>query len=165
MPRIHQNPRAKGGAEFKWTEKRINAVCKKIENYCRECEKRTPEIIKTEKAISVIAPTMPTLSECFAKNRINSYVVRSYEKDYPRLERAIKKVKDLQERFLIRYGLSGGYNSTAFIFTAKNVLGWKDVSTLVDNSVHTTNEIKLIPPKEQKQIASNGRLSIGELLV
>jgi hypothetical protein len=45
---------------------------------------------------------------------------------YPRFSYAYKKAKDLQEANLVEGTISGAYNSTFAIFTAKNVLGWRD---------------------------------------
>jgi DNA-packaging protein gp3 len=39
---------------------------------------------------------------------------------------AYKKAKDLQQANLVEGTLKGAYNSTFAIFTAKNVLGWRD---------------------------------------
>jgi hypothetical protein len=44
----------------------------------------------------------------------------------PEFSYAYKKCKDLQEANLIEGTIGGAYNSTFAIFTAKNVLGWKD---------------------------------------
>jgi hypothetical protein len=39
---------------------------------------------------------------------------------------AYKKAKDLQQANLVEGTMAGAYNSTFAIFTAKNVLGWRD---------------------------------------
>ena len=44
----------------------------------------------------------------------------------PRFSDAYKKAKDLQEANLVEGTMAGAYNSTFAIFTAKNVLGWRD---------------------------------------
>jgi hypothetical protein len=45
---------------------------------------------------------------------------------YPAFSYAYKKAKDLQEANLVEGTIVGAYNSTFAIFTAKNVLGWRD---------------------------------------
>ena len=45
---------------------------------------------------------------------------------HPIFSYAYKKAKDLQEANLVEGTISGAYNSTFAIFTAKNVLGWRD---------------------------------------
>jgi hypothetical protein len=44
----------------------------------------------------------------------------------PSFSDAYKKAKDMQEQNLVKGALTGVYNSTFAIFTAKNVLGWRD---------------------------------------
>jgi hypothetical protein len=44
----------------------------------------------------------------------------------PEFSDAYKKAKDLQEANLIEGTIGNAYNSTFAIFTAKNVLGWRD---------------------------------------
>ena len=44
----------------------------------------------------------------------------------PGFSYAYKKAKDLQQANLVEGTLKGAYNSTFAIFTAKNVLGWRD---------------------------------------
>jgi hypothetical protein len=44
----------------------------------------------------------------------------------PGFSYAYKKAKDLQEANLVEGTIAGAYNSTFAIFTAKNVLGWRD---------------------------------------
>jgi len=44
----------------------------------------------------------------------------------PPFSYAYKKAKDLQQANLVEGTMQGAYNSTFAIFTAKNVLGWRD---------------------------------------
>jgi hypothetical protein len=44
----------------------------------------------------------------------------------PRFSDAYKRAKALQEANLVEGTMAGAYNSTFAIFTAKNVLGWRD---------------------------------------
>lgn len=43
---------------------------------------------------------------------------------------AYKQARDHQERILVQNGLKGGYHASFAIFTAKNVLGWRDSQQL-----------------------------------
>jgi hypothetical protein len=45
---------------------------------------------------------------------------------HPRFSDAYKRAKALQEANLVEGTMAGAYNSTFAIFTAKNVLGWRD---------------------------------------
>ena len=168
MSKRKENPQHAAGPKFKWTPRRLSAVAKKINRYCDEASSRVGEV----RGLSFVGPTLPTISECLIKNKISSYVVRVYESQHEELGRAVKKIRDLQEHFLVKFGLSGGYNTTAFIFTAKNLLGWRDVNApLVDQSNHThyvnavTQMVREVnsaalpteePPKPQDEHGSNG---------
>ena len=44
-----------------------------------------------------------------------------WTKVHPEFSEAYKKAKDIQKEVLIMKGLEGKWNSTAFIFTAKNI--------------------------------------------
>jgi len=52
---------------------------------------------------------------------------------YPEFSRAYKRAKDMQEAFLAEGGLAGAFETPFAIFTAKNVIGWKDKQE-VDNT-------------------------------
>ena len=45
---------------------------------------------------------------------------------HPEFSDAYKRAKELQEENLVSGALTGKYNATFAIFTAKNVLGWRD---------------------------------------
>ena len=45
---------------------------------------------------------------------------------HPDFSYALKRAKDLQEKLLVTNAMKGLYNSTFAIFTAKNILGWRD---------------------------------------
>jgi len=48
------------------------------------------------------------------------------ELKHPDFSYALKMAKDLQEKLLVTNAMKGLYNSTFAIFTAKNILGWRD---------------------------------------
>jgi len=52
--------------------------------------------------------------------------IETGELKHPDFSSAYKKAKDLQEANLVEGTIAGAYNSTFAIFTAKNVLGWRD---------------------------------------
>lgn len=52
--------------------------------------------------------------------------IHTGELKHPEFSSAYKKAKDLQEANLVEGTIAGAYNSTFAIFTAKNVLGWRD---------------------------------------
>ena len=61
---------------------------------------------------------------------------------------AIKRAKEHQERILVENGLRGGYIPSFAIFTAKNVMGWKDKSE-IDHTVTPIEKIvvSLVKPE------------------
>ena len=69
---------------------------------------------------------------------------------HPELADALKRAKDHQERILIENGLKGGYQQAFAIFTAKNVLNWRDQQ----NIEHTGKDGKdLIPEADDMEVA------------
>lgn len=52
---------------------------------------------------------------------------------HPEFSRAYKRAKDYQEAFLAEGGLAGAFETPFAIFTAKNVIGWKDKQE-IDNT-------------------------------
>jgi hypothetical protein len=52
--------------------------------------------------------------------------IETGELKHPEFSSAYKKAKDLQEANLVEGTIGNAYNSTFAIFTAKNVLGWRD---------------------------------------
>lgn len=56
---------------------------------------------------------------------------------YPEFSRAYKRAKDFQEAILAEGGLAGAYETPFAIFTAKNVIGWRDKQDVDANMHHT----------------------------
>lgn len=86
------------------------------------------------KTVQILPNTFPTLARfatnigvtretlhdwATAKNPDGSHKHANFSYSY-------KKAKDLQEANLVEGTICGAYNSTFAIFTAKNVLGWRD---------------------------------------
>ena len=57
---------------------------------------------------------------------VNQDTLHEWKKNYPEFSEAFKTAKGLQKRNLVINGLKGLYSPAAFIFTAKNILGWRD---------------------------------------
>ena len=68
-----------------------------------------------------IGVTKETLHDWATSRNIETGELR-----HPEFSSAYKKAKDLQEANLVEGTIAGAYNSTFAIFTAKNVLGWRD---------------------------------------
>lgn len=90
---------------------------------------------KGNERTEILPGTFPTLAR-FATNIgvtketlhdwATSRDIDTGELKHPDFSSAYKKAKDLQEANLIEGTIAGAYNSTFAIFTAKNVLGWRD---------------------------------------
>jgi hypothetical protein len=95
-------------------------------------------VTTVDKDGNTVEKTVPALFPTLARFAANIGVTRETLHDwatlkdvsghllYPAFSYAYKKAKDLQEANLVEGTLAGGYNSTFAIFTAKNVLGWRD---------------------------------------
>ncbi|MGD9382243.1 MAG: terminase small subunit [Candidatus Thorarchaeota archaeon] len=84
---------------------------------------------ETSKKIKQICD-LPTLA-AFAKTvGVHRDTIHQWSKDHSDFSDAIKKAKELQEDILITNGLHGNYNTAFAIFTAKNVIGWRDKQEL-----------------------------------
>jgi hypothetical protein len=74
------------------------------------------------------AADFPTLAEFACKIGVHRETLLEWSKKYPEFSDAYKSAKDHQERILVQNGLKGGYHANFAIFTAKNVLDWRDKS-------------------------------------
>jgi hypothetical protein len=75
---------------------------------------------------NVIAGTFPTLARFSANIGVHRETLIEWCDKYPEFSDAYKKAKALQEANLVEGTLAGAYQSTFAIFTAKNVIGWRD---------------------------------------
>lgn len=66
---------------------------------------------------------------------VKSRTLLLWVEKYPKFKEAYDRAKELQQRNLIINGLKGLYNPAAYIFTMKNIAGWRN-DPLVDNSKH-----------------------------
>ena len=95
-------------------------------------------ITTVDKEGNTVEKTVPALFPTLARFAANLGVTTETLHDWataktpegelrnPAFSYAYKKAKDLQQANLVEGTLAGAYNSTFAIFTAKNVLGWRD---------------------------------------
>lgn len=69
---------------------------------------------------------LPTLAGFACLLGVHRDTLNQWTKDNPEFSDAIKEGKAHQERILVTNGLCGLYEGAFGIFTAKNVLGWRD---------------------------------------
>lgn len=86
------------------------------------------EVMKRDGSVSLVetAAELPTFA-AFAKSLgTTCAVLELWEKKHPAFRAAAQKARDLQSNILIQNSLRGNYSASFAVFTAKNLLGWKD---------------------------------------
>lgn len=78
-----------------------------------------------EKTISE-AVDMPFLTDWCHSVGITRETMNQWVVKYPEFAAAHQRAKELQEKILVTNGLQDRYNCSFAIFTAKNILGWRD---------------------------------------
>lgn len=89
---------------------------------------RVTEVTKRDGSISLVetAAELPTFA-AFAKDLgTTCAVLDAWEKKHPAFREAAQKARDLQSNILIQNSLRGNYSASFAVFTAKNLLGWRD---------------------------------------
>ena len=89
-----------------------------------------------EKEVKLIPAKFPTLARFAAKIGVTRETLHDWataknangELRNPNFSYAYKKAKDCQEALLVEGAMAGAFQSTFSIFTAKNILGWRDKS-------------------------------------
>ena len=80
--------------------------------------------------LSADDPELPFFSAYARKIEVNTDTLIEWRSVHPSFSVAYKKCKELQKEVLAKYGLNGGFNATFSVFTAKNILGWRDVQEI-----------------------------------
>lgn len=89
---------------------------------------RVTEVPKRDGSVSLVetAAELPTFA-AFAKSLgTTCSVLEQWEQKHPAFREAAQKARDLQSNILIQNSLRGNYSASFAVFTAKNLLGWKD---------------------------------------
>ena len=86
------------------------------------------EVLKKDGSVSLIetAAQLPTFAAFAKQLGTTCEVLSSWERTHPAFCEAAQKARDLQSNILIQNSLRGNYSSSFAVFTAKNLLGWKD---------------------------------------
>lgn len=86
------------------------------------------EVQKRDGSVSLVetAAELPTFAAFAKRLGTTCKVLERWEKKYPAFRKAAQKARDLQGNILIQNSLRGNYSSSFAVFTAKNLLGWKD---------------------------------------
>ena len=86
------------------------------------------EVPKKDGSVSLVetACELPTFAAFAKQLGTTCAVLKSWEQKHPAFAAATQKARDLQGNILIQNSLRGNYAASFAVFTAKNLLGWKD---------------------------------------
>ena len=86
------------------------------------------EVAKRDGSISLVetAAELPTFAAFAKMLGTTCRVLKEWEEKHPAFRQTAAKARDLQGNILIQNSLRGNYSASFAVFTAKNLLGWKD---------------------------------------
>ena len=86
------------------------------------------EVPKRDGSVTLVetAAELPTFAAFAKLLGTTCDVLESWEQKHPAFREAARKARDLQGNILIQNSLRGNYSASFAVFTAKNLLGWKD---------------------------------------
>lgn len=86
------------------------------------------EVMKKDGSVTLLetASELPTFAGFAKALGVTQQVLARWEKKYPAFREAADKARDLQYNILVQNSLRGNYSASFAVFTAKNMLGWKD---------------------------------------
>jgi len=89
---------------------------------------RITEVAKRDGSIALVetAAELPTFAAFAKQLGTTCAVLAEWEKKHAAFHDAADKARDLQSNILIQNSLRGNYSASFAVFTAKNLLGWKD---------------------------------------
>lgn len=108
------------------------SICDKVRTYFNRAPYETTVRTITRKDGSTvqeevrIAAELPTLAGLACLLGVHRDTLNEWAREYPEFSDAVKAGKAHQERILVTNGLTGLYEGAFGIFTAKNILGWRD---------------------------------------
>lgn len=76
--------------------------------------------------IKLIPSDLPTLAGFAVKIGVHRETLNNWASEHKDFFDAIKRAKECQEHILVTNGIQGIYAQAFAIFTAKNIMGWKD---------------------------------------
>lgn len=92
------------------------------------------EVQKRDGSISLIetACELPTFAAFAKKIGVTCAQLRAWEEKHPAFKHACEQARDQQGNILIQNSLRGNYAASFAMFTAKNLLGWRDNKDIGD---------------------------------
>lgn len=104
------------------------SFCSRLLTYFDVPPFKITEVMKKDGSITLLetASELPTFAGFAKALGVTQQVLARWEKKYPSFREAADKARDLQYNILVQNSLRGNYSSSFAVFTAKNMLGWKD---------------------------------------
>ena len=86
------------------------------------------EVQKKDGTVTLLetAAELPTFAAFAKKIGVTCGELKAWEEKYPAFKYAAQQARDRQGNILIQNSLRGNYASSFAVFTAKNLLGWKE---------------------------------------
>ena len=112
------------------------AYCEELLRFFDGAAFTITEVQKRDGSISLLetAAELPTFAAFAKKIGVTCAQLRAWEKQYPAFHYACEQARDRQGNILLQNSLRGNYASSFAVFTAKNLLGWKDGKTATSTS-------------------------------
>lgn len=89
---------------------------------------RITEVMKKDGSVSVVetAAELPTFAGFAKQIGTTTGQLKQWETLHPAFALSAQKARDLQGNILVQNSLRGNYSSSFAVFTAKNLLGWRE---------------------------------------
>lgn len=113
-------------AEMKEFKNYMGQPTKYDPKYCDEIINYFDVKLYEEKNGREVASDIPTLAGFAAKLKVHRDTLHTWTKIYPQFADALRIAKEMQENWIAVNGNKGLINPAFAIFTAKNVLNWRD---------------------------------------
>ena len=104
----------------------------------------------TESPLNTLhANDLPFLSAFAREIGVCHETLLEWTKQHKEFSEAYKKAKQLQQEFLVTNGLNNLYAQPFAIFTAKNILGWRDKTQISGDKDNPVGMIVYIPEEDK----------------
>lgn len=102
--------------------------CQKLLSFFDGAAFTVTEVQKRDGSINLVetACELPTFAAFAKQIDVTCADLHAWEAKYPAFKYACEQARDRQKNILIQNSLRGNYASSFAVFTAKNLLGWKD---------------------------------------
>ncbi|MBP5404092.1 MAG: hypothetical protein J6Y17_03270 [Elusimicrobiaceae bacterium] len=105
-----------------------SSFCEEVLHFFEGAAFHVTEVQKKDGAITLLetAAELPTFAAFAKKIGVTCKELQYWEEQHPAFKYACEQARDRQANILIQNSLRGNYAASFAIFTAKNLLGWKD---------------------------------------